>query len=76
MTLPAPRLPVLAAALAVVACLGFALFTGHIWEDYFITFRSSLNLATGHGLVYQPGERVEQCERSFARLDAADAEHR
>ena len=58
MTLPAPRLPVLAAALAVVACLGFALFTGHIWEDYFITFRSSLNLATGHGLVYQPGERV------------------
>ena len=43
---------------AVLVALGFAAFTGHMWEDYFITFRSSLNLATGHGLVYQPGERV------------------
>ncbi len=48
----------LAATVAVAACLGFAVYTGHVWEDYFITFRSSLNLATGHGLVYQPGERV------------------
>lgn len=47
------------AALAVVAiCLGFAAFTGHMWEDYLITFRASLNLATGHGLVFQPGQRV------------------
>ena len=52
------RLPMLAAGLAVATCLGFALFTGHTWEDYYITFRSSLNLATGHGLVYQPGERL------------------
>ena len=37
---------------------GTAAFTGHMWEDYFITFRSSLNLATGHGLVFQPGERL------------------
>ncbi len=29
-----------------------------MWEDYFITFRASLNLAMGHGLVFQPGERV------------------
>lgn len=58
MTAPPPRLPVLFAGLAVVMCLGFAAFTGHMWEDYFITFRSSLHLATGHGLVYQPGERV------------------
>lgn len=43
---------------AAVVCLGFAAFTGHIWEDYFITFRASENLATGHGLVFQPGERV------------------
>jgi hypothetical protein len=43
---------------AAVLCIAFAAATGHIWEDYFITFRSSLNLATGHGLVYQPGERV------------------
>jgi hypothetical protein len=53
-----PRLPLLAAALAVAACLGFALYTNHAWEDFFITFRSSLNLATGHGLVFQIGERV------------------
>ncbi len=58
MTLPSPRLPMLAATAAVAVCLGFAFFTGHIWEDYLITFRSSLNLATGHGLVYQPGERL------------------
>lgn len=44
-------------AAAAVALL-FAAVTGHMWEDYFITFRASLNLATGHGLVFQPGERV------------------
>ena len=39
-------------ALATVAvCLGFAAFTGHMWEDFLITFRASLHLATGHGLV-------------------------
>jgi hypothetical protein len=32
--------------------------TGHIWEDFFITFRHSKNLVDGNGLVYQPGERV------------------
>lgn len=42
----------------IMICLGFAAFTRHAWEDYFITFRASLNLATGHGLVFQPGERV------------------
>ena len=55
---PSPRLPWLAAVSAVIVTLGFAAFTGHIWEDYFITFRASLNFATGHGLVFQPGERV------------------
>ncbi len=44
--------------MAGLVALGFAAFTGHMWEDYFITFRASLNLATGHGLVFQPGERV------------------
>src|SRR5437868_10035324 len=52
------RGPVVGAVIAVIVCLGFAAFTGHAWEDYFITFRASLNLATGHGLVFQPGERV------------------
>jgi hypothetical protein len=52
------RAPLWFGVATVVVCLGFAVFTAHIWEDYFITFRASLNLATGNGLVYQPGERV------------------
>jgi len=54
----AQRLPFAVGGIAAVACLGFAAVTGHMWEDYFITFRASLNLASGHGLVFQPGERV------------------
>jgi hypothetical protein len=38
--------------------LSFAAFTQHAWEDYYITYRCSKNLATGHGLVYTVGERV------------------
>jgi hypothetical protein len=38
--------------------LAFAVFTQHAWEDYYITYRASKNLATGHGLVYTAGERV------------------
>ena len=38
--------------------LGYALYTGEVWEDFFITFRYSRNLALGNGLVFQPGERV------------------
>lgn len=36
----------------------FALYTQHAWEDYYITFRSSKNLATGHGLVFSVGDRL------------------
>src|SRR3954468_23010485 len=52
------RLAWVAAAVTAIVALLFALVTRHAWEDYYITFRASLNLATGHGLVYQPGERV------------------
>ena len=52
------RLPLAISVVAAIVALGFAAFTGHIWEDYFITFRSSLNLATGHGLVFEHGQRV------------------
>ncbi len=38
--------------------MAFALYTHHAWEDYYITYRVSKNLATGHGLVYTVGERV------------------
>jgi hypothetical protein len=46
------------AAIVLLVCLTFAISTQHAWEDYWITFRSSLNLATGHGLVYTLGERL------------------
>ncbi len=36
----------------------FAFVTGNIWEDFFITYRSSLNLARGDGLVYEVGRRL------------------
>ncbi len=38
--------------------LSFALYTKHAWEDWYITYRSSKNLAMGNGLVYTIGERV------------------
>ncbi len=43
---------------AFLAALGFAFFTNHVWEDYYITYRSSKNLATGQGLVFNPGDRL------------------
>ncbi|MFY9225968.1 MAG: hypothetical protein WAQ98_25035 [Blastocatellia bacterium] len=36
----------------------FAIYTNHAWEDWFITYKSSKNLALGNGLVYMIGERV------------------
>jgi hypothetical protein len=36
----------------------WALYTQHAWEDYYITYRASKNLATGHGLTFTVGERV------------------
>ncbi|HVZ65450.1 MAG TPA: hypothetical protein VG936_12830 [Lacunisphaera sp.] len=44
--------------LAVLICSGFALFTDHRWEDFYITYRTSKNLVEGHGLVFQVGEHV------------------
>lgn len=38
--------------------LAFSAYTQHAWEDFYITFRSSQNLAQGNGLVYNVGERV------------------
>ena len=43
---------------AFAVALLFALYTNHVWEDYYITYRSSKNLATGHGLVFNVGERL------------------
>lgn len=44
--------------LAVGIAVSFAFYTGHAWEDWYITFRVSKNLALGQGLVFSPGERV------------------
>ncbi len=40
------------------AAMAFALYTDHAWEDYYITFRASKNLATGHGLVFTEGQKL------------------
>jgi len=45
--------------LCVAIPLCFTWSTHLIWEDYFITYRYSENLARGLGLVYSPGERVQ-----------------
>ena len=42
----------------MVIALGWAAFTQHVWEDYYITYRASKNLATGEGLTFTAGERV------------------
>jgi hypothetical protein len=45
---------------AAVFCISFsfALYTNHAWEDWYITYRASKNLALGNGLVFTAGERV------------------
>ncbi len=45
-------------ASAFLIPLIFALYTNHAWEDWYITYRASKNLALGNGLVYTVGERV------------------
>src|ERR1035441_1308761 len=55
---PARRVRWLIFAGIFAVALAFAAFTHHAWEVYYITYRVSKNLATGHGLVYTVGERV------------------
>ena len=56
---------VLAAPVAVVAVASLLLiafasrFSDFVTDDAFITFRYAHNLLTGHGMVFNPGERVE-----------------
>jgi len=38
--------------------LAWAVTTNEAWEDFFITYRASKNLAEGKGLVFTEGERV------------------
>lgn len=43
---------------ALLVALTWAAVTNHVWEDYYITYRSSRNLAVGNGLVFNPGDRL------------------
>jgi len=45
--------------LACVIPLMFAVYTQQAWEDFYITFRASRNLATGHGLVFNIGDHLQ-----------------
>ena len=47
-----------AAALLVIALVHIWQFRHHLTDDAFISFRYLANLFAGHGLVYNPGERV------------------
>jgi hypothetical protein len=49
----------------------FALTTNHVWEDFYTAYRSSKNIATGNGLVYNPGERVMTFTSPLNTLTAA-----
>ncbi|MGB0580593.1 MAG: hypothetical protein ACPGVU_12880 [Limisphaerales bacterium] len=40
----------------VFICLFYAWYTNHAWEDWYITFRASKNLALGNGLTFTAGE--------------------
>ena len=46
-------------ALAVAVGVGFAALASWLCDDAFISFRYARNLVEGHGLVFNPGERVE-----------------
>ena len=43
----------------IVVALGVAWFNRFVQDDAFISFRYAQNLAEGHGLVYNIGERIE-----------------
>ena len=45
-------------SLLFAVALAYGCYTQHAWEDFYITYRASKNLATGHGLTYTIGERV------------------
>ena len=43
----------------VLVTLGWAAYTHHVWEDFYITYRASKNLALGNGLVFTVGDRLQ-----------------
>jgi hypothetical protein len=45
--------------LAVGVPLLYVGITHHVWEDFFITFRHSVNFVEGRGLTFNPPQRVQ-----------------
>jgi hypothetical protein len=43
----------------VMVTLVWSAYTHHVWEDFYITYRASKNLALGNGLVFTVGERLQ-----------------
>ncbi len=41
-----------------ILTIAYSIYTSHAWEDWYITYRASKNLAIGNGLVFQIGERL------------------
>ena len=52
------KLQIFFVSLTILVSLAYVAITNHVWEDFYITFKHSKNLVEGHGLVYNPGERV------------------
>jgi len=50
------KIIIVSSILTFTICMALALVTDHRWEDWYITFRASKNLAMGNGLVFTPGE--------------------
>ncbi|HEX2861135.1 MAG TPA: hypothetical protein VHN79_05830, partial [Lacunisphaera sp.] len=65
---PPRRITWLLVFLAAAAPAVFAVVTGNIWEDFFITYRCSLNLLHGDGLVFEVGRRLHVFTSPFGVL--------
>jgi hypothetical protein len=52
------RLSSIVGVMFFIVPFAFMLHTQHAWEDWYITYRASKNLATGNGFVFVPGERL------------------
>ena len=61
LTITAPRRLALAVLAAGLAAWGYLAWLSNVvaFDDAFISFRYAHNLVAGHGLVFNPGERVE-----------------
>jgi arabinofuranosyltransferase len=56
---PSPAAIAGSLAAAVAFLVGFARLWGYVLDDTYISLRYAQHLTQGHGLVYNPGERVE-----------------